>query len=572
MEKIMKRKASGTVGQITAYVKANTKRLPVDKQTKLRIKQLTNEKLRIIKEIKSNPKLANTELHARYKEINGELILLKTNDSTFRNQSENKVGIVLKKAETTDATAPEMDVANTSESAPAKELPINLLNAQIEAISEPVSESYMADNRVSRPSVIGSTRATETIEINETIQEVIVTDTSTPVQYGESLNDHFFDDPEISKKKVYEKHAYNFLPPMTAKEFEGLLGMIRNGYDKNKPITLFEGKILDGWHRNLACIQLNREPTYFIFTGTAIEAINHVLESETRRSIKSSQGAALAAMAEEITSKIRQDVEEARRKKQSETLKKKSGQDIVSDKKLSDTSSTHLSGESCGKLFCTDRTYINQAKNLKISDPELFDKVLNGNLNLSKAKKIQEQKAFEKTHIEVMPVTTKNYKLFYVCLSAEQLKEKLTDSEILEKVNFLDISLMIEEKAASTLFLQFNPDIEFAATKLISKWGFKIVERNVVTHNHSIINSIYFQQEHDFLYVCVKNEGVVITPLESQRGSILKDSEIFISIDELYPENTSKLSVFAEYNGWDTCNWDSSSNKFVVLPSYHSVL
>ena len=134
------------------------------------------------------------------------------------------------------------------------------------------------------------------------------------------------------------------------------------------------------------------------------------------------------------------------------------------------------------------------------------------------------------------------------------------------------ISLMIEEKAASTLFLQFNPDIEFAATKLISKWGFKIVERNVVTNNHSMINSIYFQQEHDFLYVCVKNEGVVITPLESQRGSILKDSEIFISIDELYPKSTPKLSVFTDYDGWDTCNWDSSSHKFVILPSNHSVL
>ena len=70
MKKNLKTKASGAVGQINAHIKANTKRVPVEKQAKLRIKQLTNDKLRIIKEIKSNPKLADMELHARLKEIN----------------------------------------------------------------------------------------------------------------------------------------------------------------------------------------------------------------------------------------------------------------------------------------------------------------------------------------------------------------------------------------------------------------------------------------------------------------------------------------------------------------------
>ena len=58
-------------------------------------------------------------------------------------------------------------------------------------------------------------------------------------------------------KKKYEQHPIGAaLPRMSAEEFHQLISDIdRNGVKEK--IVLFEGKILDGWHRYNACIELN---------------------------------------------------------------------------------------------------------------------------------------------------------------------------------------------------------------------------------------------------------------------------------------------------------------------------
>ena len=49
---------------------------------------------------------------------------------------------------------------------------------------------------------------------------------------------------------------------------ELILSMRERGYDPLHPITLYEGQILDGWHRYLAAHRAGVEPTFREFEGT----------------------------------------------------------------------------------------------------------------------------------------------------------------------------------------------------------------------------------------------------------------------------------------------------------------
>ncbi len=66
----------------------------------------------------------------------------------------------------------------------------------------------------------------------------------------------------------YKFHpACLMLPTMQAEEFESIRISIATGYNENYPILLCEGKILDGRHRYLACLEQAIEPTFEEWTG-----------------------------------------------------------------------------------------------------------------------------------------------------------------------------------------------------------------------------------------------------------------------------------------------------------------
>lgn len=58
-------------------------------------------------------------------------------------------------------------------------------------------------------------------------------------------------------------------PPMTADEFLELKAKIATGYNKAYPIVLYEGEIIDGRHRNQACVELGVEPVTVDFAEVA---------------------------------------------------------------------------------------------------------------------------------------------------------------------------------------------------------------------------------------------------------------------------------------------------------------
>ena len=97
----------------------------------------------------------------------------------------------------------------------------------------------------------------------------------------------------------YTQHELGkLMPPMTDDEYSDLLeGMKLDGFDHDHPITLFEGQILDGWHRNLAAIDAGISRVSFAkFTGTQEDARKLVVrENMSRRHLSTSQRSMIAA-------------------------------------------------------------------------------------------------------------------------------------------------------------------------------------------------------------------------------------------------------------------------------------
>ena len=106
----------------------------------------------------------------------------------------------------------------------------------------------------------------------------------------------------------YEMHPLaDVVPPMTDEEYQELKADIK-AHGLREPITLHQGKIIDGKHRYRACIELGVEPkTREIPTnGTPLEYV--ISENVKRRHLTTGQRAALAV---ELRPLIKRELDEA---------------------------------------------------------------------------------------------------------------------------------------------------------------------------------------------------------------------------------------------------------------------
>jgi uncharacterized small protein (DUF1192 family) len=67
--------------------------------------------------------------------------------------------------------------------------------------------------------------------------------------------------------------------------------MGKSGYRKSSPVILYEGAVLDGWHRYQAAIAGGLEPVFEQFDGSREDAIALVMDAHTRRDWSKSQRA-----------------------------------------------------------------------------------------------------------------------------------------------------------------------------------------------------------------------------------------------------------------------------------------
>ena len=72
------------------------------------------------------------------------------------------------------------------------------------------------------------------------------------------------------------------IPEMLTDEFADLVADIK-AHGLQTSVVMFEGKILDGWHRYRACTELGIPPKFVPFTGTDAEAEAFVLSINVHR-------------------------------------------------------------------------------------------------------------------------------------------------------------------------------------------------------------------------------------------------------------------------------------------------
>jgi len=163
----------------------------------------------------------------------------------------------------------------------------------------------------------------------------------------------------------------NLFPMMDEVDFENLVNDITtNGYDEDRPIILYEGKILDGRNRYKACQGRLIEPKFKEYTGK--DPVGYVISRNlNRRHLNASQRACIAVNALPLFEK---------------EAKKRHGINTPI-RPLMDGLTLGRSDEQVGMKYNVSRGYVAEAKRLKEQAPDKFEAVMKGEKNIAEVRK-----------------------------------------------------------------------------------------------------------------------------------------------------------------------------------------
>lgn len=174
-----------------------------------------------------------------------------------------------------------------------------------------------------------------------------------------------------------ERHEYSALfPDMGADEFAALVSSIRSvGFDPLMPITLYEGQILDGWHRYRACKELGVAPITQTLEGAPEEALDFAVRANgARRSLTTGQKAYLACDLIPVYAKFAKERKLATLKKGSAPLAQQCANGVGSK-----------SSEDVAGKFGVGARSVEQMQKLRKENTPLAQEVRGGKISLSAA-------------------------------------------------------------------------------------------------------------------------------------------------------------------------------------------
>lgn len=174
-------------------------------------------------------------------------------------------------------------------------------------------------------------------------------------------------------ERTYAFHEYADLFPMLDDDALAELTADVRSNGLLEAIVLYEGKILDGRNRYLACREAKVEPRFEQYRGN--DALQYVVSKNLhRRHLTSSQRAVIAL-------DVLPALEAKARERQAAT--QLSGFGSVPEKIPEPTGEAR---EQAATLLGTNPRYVSDAKKIKDKAPDLLEEVRNGNLTIGEAK------------------------------------------------------------------------------------------------------------------------------------------------------------------------------------------
>lgn len=175
---------------------------------------------------------------------------------------------------------------------------------------------------------------------------------------------------------IYETHpAAELFPMMPEKEIKELADDIRiNGL--REPVTMYEGKVLDGRNRIKACEIAGVEPSFLEFPPDQSPARYVCSKNLTRRHLSASQRSMAVFAIQEILAK-----EAKSRMSRGGKLSVRQGVEIIPQGEKGSTR------DKLAEIAHVNSRYISDAKAIQEGSPELAAEVLAGNVTIPEAKR-----------------------------------------------------------------------------------------------------------------------------------------------------------------------------------------
>jgi hypothetical protein len=178
----------------------------------------------------------------------------------------------------------------------------------------------------------------------------------------------------------YEIHpAADLFPKMTGKEFTDLVAIIKND-GINIPILTYQGKIIDGRNRYLACKKAGVEPRFEEWAGEEKDVVKTVIRFNLfRRHLSESQRASIAA-------KIAQTFKEDAAQRRKATQNNDAGKAVSAN--LREQPKGKATEQAAAVMNVSPRSVEAASKVQKKGVPELAAKVESGEISVNSASKI----------------------------------------------------------------------------------------------------------------------------------------------------------------------------------------
>lgn len=354
-------------------------------------------------------------------------------------------------------------------------------------------------------------------------------------------------------------------PLMSEGEISDLADAIEaDGFFGDEPIVLYEGKILDGRHRFLACLALHQEgrlsepPPFREWEQNGVSPMSWAVgKNLRRRHLTPSQKAMIAA-------DLLPRYEEEARARQVAPLKKGDELPVPVSPKLDERGRADAKA---AEQFGVSRGYVADAKKIATAAPELVEPIKNGAITLQKAK--SELKKRERPAPAPPPtLPTGRFDVLYADppwrydfsrvddWAVENTYPTLTVEQICELAN--DIDELATDDAV--LFLWTTSPKLPQAFEVLAAWGFEYKTSLVwIKHRTGAGMGYWVRVDHELLLIATRG-NVPPPPVERRFSSVVeapkgkhseKPGEVRVLIERMIPD-ARRVELFgrAAAEGW----------------------